>query len=70
MPDLRLVFDPVLWGGRDVGDNSQFRKVAEILDISGSGRDEVATVRFLHDGRMSRGHFTDCMHPMPALEDK
>lgn len=53
-----IVFDPKLWGGRDVGDNSQFWKEAEILHIYRTRYgEEVADVRFLHDGRISRGHF-------------
>ena len=59
-----LVFDSVLWGGRDVGDNSQFLKPATILEVGRTRdkwRDLVATVRFHHDGRVSRGHFVDGM---------
>lgn len=65
--DIRLVFDPKLWGGKDKGDNSQFWKEAEILRTyhrppsAYSSGGELADVRFLHDGRTSRGHFTNCM---------
>lgn len=53
-----IVFDPKLWNGKDVGDNSQFYKEADILNIYRAGKDEVADVQFHHDGRVSRGHFT------------
>jgi hypothetical protein len=53
------VFDARLWGGRDVGDNSQFWKWATVLDVEGHGKRKTATVRFDHDGRVSRGHFVD-----------
>jgi hypothetical protein len=61
--DDRLVFDPVLWGGKDVGDNAQFWQRATILDVypDRDGRDMLATVRFHHDGRVSRGHFMRMM---------
>jgi hypothetical protein len=52
-----LVFDDKLWNYKDVGDNSQFWKVADILEDDG----ETATVRFHHDGRISRGHFLSAM---------
>lgn len=52
------VFDPLLWGGKDVGDNSQFWKNAEILrTYSTDDGEQVADVRFQHDGRISKGHF-------------
>jgi hypothetical protein len=61
--DVRLVFDPVLWSGHDVGDNSQFWKEADVLRTyySWSDRQTLADVRFKHDGRVSRGHFTEGM---------
>lgn len=58
---VALVFDPKLWGHKDVGDNSQFWKPATILLVEGAGPRQTATVRFHHDGRVSRGHFTKCM---------
>jgi hypothetical protein len=61
-----LVFDAAAWGGRDVGDNSQFWREAELLERQGFGNRETATVRFLHDGRVSRGHFVFGMKPVPV----
>lgn len=59
---IMSVFDSKLWNGRDVGDNSQFWKPAEILKTykTDNGED-VADVRFQHDGRTSKGHFIDGM---------
>jgi hypothetical protein len=54
----KLVFDNKLWNGKDVGDNSQFWKQAEILFISSNG---TAKVKFDHDGRISEGHFVNAM---------
>lgn len=48
-----LVFDNKLWNGKDVGDNSQFWKLADIIEDNGY----TVTVRFHHDGRISKGHF-------------
>lgn len=56
-----LVFDNVLWGGKDVGDNSQYWKWANVLSVEG----ETARVRFAHDGRVSRGHFCKDMRLWP-----
>jgi hypothetical protein len=53
----RLVFDPVAWGGRDVGDNSQFWKPAKIVRTYRSSDGLCVDVRFDHDGRESHGHF-------------
>lgn len=52
------VFDPTLWQGKDVGDNSQFWKHAEVIRVycDREGR-LLADVRFLHDNRISKGHF-------------
>lgn len=47
------VFDSKLWNYKDVGDNSQFWKNAEVVEING----DTVTVKFMHDGRISRGHF-------------
>lgn len=61
---VALVFDNVEWGGKDVGDNSQFWRPATILRTYRSRdrhADWLADVRFHHDGRVSRGHFTNCM---------
>jgi hypothetical protein len=61
----RLVFDAKAWreAGYDQPDgNEQFWKPATIISTSRSDHDEeVATVRFDHDGRLSRGHFTGSM---------
>jgi hypothetical protein len=50
------IFDTTLWQGKDVGDNSQFWKEAVVLDVERRGKDLVATVQFLHDKRVSKGH--------------
>ncbi len=57
--DQVIVFDPKLWGGKDSGDNSQFFKEATVCEIDPPGRDQTAVVKFHHDGRRSRGHFTN-----------
>ena len=59
-----LVFDTESWGFKDVGDNSQFWRLAEIWDVKKTTdtNDLVATVHFLHDGRVSHGHFVNCMN--------
>jgi hypothetical protein len=64
--DVRLVFDNKLWGGRDhPSGNGRFMRAADILSISETEYgEEVATVRFHHDGRVSRGHFTAAMQPV------
>jgi hypothetical protein len=67
--DVAIVFDSKLWGGKDQGNNSQFFKPATILEIYPYGFDahgrprneRLATVRFHHDGRISKGHFVDMM---------
>lgn len=56
-----MVFDSKLWAGKDIGDNHQFWKEAEILSLSGNGDDQIATVRFRYDNRISGGHYTNCM---------
>lgn len=69
MSDVRLVFDKKLWGGRDHPDgNERYWKAADILelDVTEHG-EEVATVRFHHDGRISRGHFTDGMREVRGV---
>lgn len=66
-----LVFDAKLWGGRDVGDNSQFWKRATIMSVHWRTDDQfgsegwVATVQFHYDGRTSRGHFISAMKEVP-----
>lgn len=56
------VFDAVMWGGKDVGDNQQFWQRAAILSRYHNDRGEdLATVRFFHDGRISRGHFVKAL---------
>lgn len=53
-----MVFDPVLWGGKDVGDNSQFWKKARAIKMYRDEHDDLfVDVIFEHDGRLSRGHF-------------
>lgn len=66
-----LVFDPNLWAGRDVGDNSQFWKEADIIERTTHDGEPTATVRFRHDGRVSRGHFVAGMrHATPSSRDR
>lgn len=64
--EVKKVFDPRLWAGKDVGNNSQFFKPADILSRYKSHIDgkELADVRFHHDGRTSRGHFTQYMEDL------
>jgi len=60
--EWKLVFDAQLWGGKDVGDNSQFWKTATIMEVHEHwSHREVATVMFHYDGRTSEGHFTSAM---------
>lgn len=59
---IMCVFDSHLWGGKDVGNNSQFWKNAEILKTyKNEDGKNLAEVRFQHDGRISTGHFIDRM---------
>jgi len=61
--DRVLVFDGLLWKGKDVGDNEQFWKPATILKVYRYGkswwsRDWVADVKFDHrPDRVSTAHF-------------
>lgn len=59
-----LVFDNVLWGGTDKGDNSQFWKPATIEKVYWHDGDLVADVRFHHDGRQSKQHFVNAIKPL------
>ena len=62
--DKVIVFDALLWNGKDVGDNSQFFKPATIVslytrDKKYSKKQELlADVNFEHRG-LSKGHFVD-----------
>jgi hypothetical protein len=59
-----MVFDSVEWekAGYDRPEgNDRFYHSAEILEVSGFGIEQVATIKFEHDGRISRGHFTSAM---------
>jgi hypothetical protein len=63
---IKLVFDAKLWNGKDVGDNSRFWKPAEIIELDHyDEREQTATVRFLHNNRISRGHFISAMREIP-----
>lgn len=64
--DKCLVFDTKLWNRKDVGDNSQFFKEATILEIDSPGRDQTAVVKFDHDERISRGHFTSMISSLTS----
>lgn len=60
--DHVLVFDGLLWKGRDIGDNSQFWKPATILDVYRYGScwtgEWVADVKFDHrPDKVSQAHF-------------
>lgn len=56
--DIVKVFDSLLWAGKDVGNNSQFWKEARIIGFGRTSEgEEVVTVQFLYDGRISHGHF-------------
>lgn len=64
--DVCRVFDADEWGGKDdtVNGNGRFYHPAEIVGLKPSqgwpGK-QVATVRWLHNGRVTRGHFVDSM---------
>jgi hypothetical protein len=62
--EIREVFDGREWerAGFDQPDgNEQFWHPATILSTSLTEYgEEIATVRFHHDGRVSRGHFVRC----------
>lgn len=69
--DRRLVFDAQEWGGRDVGDNSQFWHPATLWAVAYEPtrnargfREQIASVTFDHDGHVSHGHFVSCMRPL------
>lgn len=58
MNSLKLVFDLRVWNETgDIGDNSVFWHVAEIIHDNGV----CATVRFLHDDHISSGHYLSAM---------
>lgn len=63
--DTVKVFDAKVWGGRDgPNGNAHCFKEATVLSThltEDKYRDHVATVRFHHDGRISKGRFTDGM---------
>jgi hypothetical protein len=69
-----LVFDAKAWteAGGDVGDNSCFWKEADIVEYTLHDGERTATVRFLEDNRISRGHFLSGMRmelpPLPPYE--
>lgn len=57
-----IVFDADEWHGKDKGDNSQFWKPALIVKVyTRAAGEELAHVKFVHDGRLSKGHFTAMM---------
>ncbi len=62
--DRVIVFDPILWAGKDLGDNSQYWKPATVLKVyRDNGRwttgDWVVDVVFDHrPAQISHGHFT------------
>lgn len=57
----RTVFNPAKWGGKDVGDNSQFWERADILrEYRDKDGELLADVRW-PDGTVSHGHFVSGM---------
>jgi len=65
---IRLVFDADTWKKTgDVGDNSQFWKKATVVSTYANPDHKVDTlcdVVFLHDGRISKGHFFTATKPI------
>jgi hypothetical protein len=63
-----MVFDPQLWeqnGGDSKNDN--FYREAYIINANhGSGKEIIVDVYFLHDNRVSRGHFITHIYPTPV----
>jgi hypothetical protein len=58
--DIAIVFDPLLWDGKDSEDDDFYRE-ATILDIYKEDNVTIANVKFHHDGRISRRHFVSLM---------
>jgi hypothetical protein len=59
--DVCNVFDAREWGGKDHPDgNERYFHPATVLEVHNARhrRDRTLTVRFHHDGRVSRGHLT------------
>jgi hypothetical protein len=53
-----MVFDHMLWGHKDEGDNSKFWKKARAVKMYRDEHDDLLVdVIFEHDGRLSCGHF-------------
>lgn len=66
-----IVFDPREWeqAGYDQPEgNGRFYHRATILSVSRTDgyRELIATIRFHHDGRISKGHFIDGMQEVPS----
>lgn len=57
MDETVIVFDPTLWKGKDIGDNSQFWKSASIIRTYYKDGDKLVDVRFHYNNRISKGHF-------------
>lgn len=59
--DRARFFDPLAWGGKDVGDNDQFFLPATVVRVWDRGTDEeLVDLKFDHrPDPISRGHFTD-----------
>lgn len=63
-----FVFDADEWGGKDVGDNSQFYHPATILEVRWDRGMLVATIRWQHNNKLSKGHFVDSMVPVETKD--
>lgn len=60
--DRARFFDPIAWGGKDVGDNDQFFLPAIVVRVwdRGNPNEELVDLKFDHrPDQISRGHFTD-----------
>ena len=55
-----IVYDPKLWGPRDIGNNAHCWKLATILrQYKDKDGRKLVDVRFHYDGHVSHGHFED-----------
>jgi hypothetical protein len=65
--DTALVFDARLWGGQDVGDNSQFWQPCVLRHLYRKRGDLLAAVSW-PNGRTSQGHIVSMMRPAPTTK--
>jgi hypothetical protein len=67
--EIHVVFDPVVWGGKDKDRNLHCYRRARIERLYTSRYNEqLADVTFLHDNRVSHGHFTQYFDAQPAYD--